>query len=144
MVRRCLVFLGVLIAVVSAPVFASEVCVAKINGVIDPINADFVKRSIAEAESTGAEALILGCTHYPLLVPSLRRVAGPDVVLVDSASAVAEAVAATPGAVVEGAPRDDPRIFIHLTDASDHFLGVARRILGAPPRDLQVVHLGGE
>ncbi|MBF0531537.1 MAG: glutamate racemase [Candidatus Omnitrophica bacterium] len=35
------------------------------------------------------DTLILGCTHYPLLKPVLRRVMGPRVFLVDSASEVA-------------------------------------------------------
>ena len=89
----------------------------------------------------GAEALILGCTHYPLLTPSLERVAGPGVTLVDSASAVAEAVAEIPGASTGGGGGTG-EVVVHLTDASDHFLRVARMILGAPPRHLEVVHLG--
>jgi glutamate racemase len=38
------------------------------------------------------DALILGCTHYPLLRTVLQRVAGPGVTLVDSAEATAERV----------------------------------------------------
>jgi glutamate racemase len=33
----------------------------------------------------GIGALVLGCTHYPLLKPLLARVMGPDVELIDSA-----------------------------------------------------------
>lgn len=42
----------------------------------------------------GVDTLVLGCTHYPLLKPLLQEVVGSDVVLVDSAEATAEAVAA--------------------------------------------------
>lgn len=38
----------------------------------------------------GIDALVLGCTHYPLLKPLLREVLGPGVALVDSAAAVAQ------------------------------------------------------
>jgi glutamate racemase len=87
----------------------------------------------------GIQALILGCTHYPLLMPSLERVVGPGVTLIDSASAVARAVAEVhPGPADGGGD-----VEIHLTDASDHFLRVARAILGAAPRHLEVVHLEG-
>ncbi len=89
----------------------------------------------------GVEALILGCTHYPLLVPSLRRVAGPDVVLVDSASSVADAVARSYAPVLETTDSGHGEVVIHLTDASDHFLKVARHILGDIPEHLEVVHL---
>jgi glutamate racemase len=37
-------------------------------------------------------ALVLGCTHFPVLKDTIARVAGPDVVLVDSAETTAAAV----------------------------------------------------
>ena len=37
----------------------------------------------------GIDTLVLGCTHYPLLVPAIRRVLGHKVRLVDSASTCA-------------------------------------------------------
>ncbi|MEM6558813.1 MAG: glutamate racemase [Myxococcota bacterium] len=40
----------------------------------------------------GIDTLVLGCTHYPLLAPLLRDVVGPEVELIDSADAVAEAI----------------------------------------------------
>jgi len=36
------------------------------------------------------DSLVLGCTHYPLLKPLLRDVAGPHVRLIDSALTTAE------------------------------------------------------
>ncbi|MBW3635918.1 MAG: glutamate racemase [Armatimonadetes bacterium] len=41
----------------------------------------------------GADTVILGCTHYPLLLPALQK-AAPDVHFVDPAQAVAREVAA--------------------------------------------------
>ncbi|GAC1438497.1 MAG: glutamate racemase [Solirubrobacteraceae bacterium] len=40
----------------------------------------------------GVDTVILGCTHYPLVAPMLRRTLGPDVELVTSGAAAAEAV----------------------------------------------------
>src|SRR5690348_16188508 len=40
-----------------------------------------------------ADVLVLGCTHYPLLHPLLRRVVPPGVAIVDSAHSTATAVA---------------------------------------------------
>jgi glutamate racemase len=42
----------------------------------------------------GIDALVLGCTHYPLLKPLLGRVMGPQVKLIDSAQETARVVAA--------------------------------------------------
>src|SRR5947209_4445176 len=41
----------------------------------------------------GADVLVLGCTHYPLVRPLLRRVAPPSVQIVDSAESTANQVA---------------------------------------------------
>ena len=38
-------------------------------------------------------ALVLGCTHYPLLRPLLQRIVGPEVALIDSGEATAESLA---------------------------------------------------
>lgn len=47
------------------------------------------------------DALILGCTHYPLLRDVLQEAAGPSVTLVDSAEAIAEAVCGALGQTSE-------------------------------------------
>lgn len=39
------------------------------------------------------DTLLLGCTHYPLLAPLIERETGPDVAVIDSASATASALA---------------------------------------------------
>jgi glutamate racemase len=40
----------------------------------------------------GADTLVLGCTHYPHLIPLIVRLAGPDVAVLDSGAAVARQV----------------------------------------------------
>jgi glutamate racemase len=37
----------------------------------------------------GIDYLVLGCTHYPYLIPVLREILPPDVVILDSGLAVA-------------------------------------------------------
>jgi len=41
----------------------------------------------------GIDALVLGCTHYPFVIPSLQRICGPGVRVIDPAPAVARQVA---------------------------------------------------
>lgn len=36
----------------------------------------------------GIDTLVLGCTHYPFLVPLIRQIAGPDIQIIDPAVAV--------------------------------------------------------
>lgn len=37
----------------------------------------------------GVDTLVLGCTHYPFVLPLIREIAGPDVQIIDPAPAVA-------------------------------------------------------
>jgi glutamate racemase len=41
----------------------------------------------------GADVLVLGCTHYPFLLPVIQRIAGPCVAILDPAPAVARELA---------------------------------------------------
>lgn len=53
-----------------------------------------VRRAVEEMLARGADQIVLGCTHYPFLIPVLRRiVAGRGVEIVDPSPAVARRVA---------------------------------------------------
>ena len=61
-----------------------------------PVTEQVARIYLGEAFADGfheADALVLGCTHYPLLKPLLHRVAPPHVSIVDSAESTARAVA---------------------------------------------------
>ena len=86
------------------------------------------------------DRLVLGCTHYPLLKPLLRDLAGEDVQLIDSASTVAEQAAGALSAL--GLIRDDavaPEHRFIVTDVPLRFQSIGERFLG---RSLgEVTHL---
>jgi len=99
----------------------------------DPITEQIAERYLRPLLDARVDTLVLGCTHYPLLVPVLRRVAGPDVTLVDSAEAVAEVVAAglTEGGIESASPPSGrPEHHVCVTDAGEKFHQLAGRILG--------------
>lgn len=48
-----------------------------------------VRASLQPLLDAGADTIVLGCTHYPFLLPVIRRVAGPGVQVIDPAPAVA-------------------------------------------------------
>ena len=79
----------------------------------------------------GIDTLVLGCTHYPLLVPMLRRIVGNKVRLVDSASTCAAHVQKTlEAAGLLRTANEKPTLDIYLTDYSEQFEELARRFLG--------------
>ena len=79
------------------------------------------------------KALVLGCTHFPVLREVIARVAGEDVVLIDSAVAAAEAAAdllAERGLARQGEAREANRFL--ATDAPDRFARIGEIFLGKP------------
>lgn len=48
-----------------------------------------VEQYVGPLLTKGADTLVLGCTHYPFLIPVIRAIAGPSVTIVDPSAAVA-------------------------------------------------------
>ncbi|TWG85441.1 glutamate racemase [Cupriavidus gilardii J11] len=65
--------------------------VARIEqGDIDgPLVREALRAYLAPMHDAGADTLVLGCTHYPFLAPTLRELAGDRMTLVDTGVAVA-------------------------------------------------------
>jgi glutamate racemase len=95
------------------------------------------------ATGIGLDSLILGCTHYPLLVPAIREALAPDVELVDSASAVADAVAKVLEAdgLARAGVRVSPRHTCYVTDVPGRFGRVGERFLGRPLPEITQVDI---
>lgn len=77
------------------------------------------------------DSLVLGCTHYPLLKPLLKELAGPAVRLVDSAITTAELAAARLHAL--GLARRSahvPNYRFVVTDVPLRFQTIGERFLG--------------
>lgn len=55
----------------------------------DPDTRALVQRYTTPLLATGADVIVLGCTHYPFLRPLIQHVAGPGVTLLDTGAAVA-------------------------------------------------------
>lgn len=89
------------------------------------------------------DTLVLGCTHYPLLRPIIAGTMGPDVVLVDSAEAVAEETARLLAQRDLGAAHRvrSPGEHFFVTDPAEGFREVGERFLGSPVERLERVSL---
>ena len=60
------------------------------NGILKgPVAEKTVRASLQPLLDAGADRIVLGCTHYPFLLPVIKAVAGPGVDIIDPASAVA-------------------------------------------------------
>lgn len=78
----------------------------------------------------GIDTLVLGCTHYPLLIPVLKRMLGTKVRLVDSASTCAARVKSLlEEQQLLRTAKGKPTLEIFLTDLSEHAEALAKRFL---------------
>lgn len=124
-----------------------------------------VARTVAEEylrplREGGVSALVMGCTHYPILRRVIQETVGREVRLIDSGEAAARAVEAV--IEREGLRRTatqelrdlreagaharhlcDDLDHFYVTDAAERFAHVAEHFLGVAPRRLEAVEVWG-
>ena len=86
-----------------------------------------------------ADVLVLGCTHYPLLRPLLRRVAPANVEIVDSAESTAARVVEL---LQKRSASDGPgRLRCYATDSVEKFRRLGGKFLGCSIEDIELVDI---
>ena len=98
---------------------------------------------LAPLVAAQVDALVLGCTHYPLLKPLLGRVMGPGTALIDSAEETAREVRRTLESAGLSAP--EGHVATHRFAVSDdeaRFREVGARFIGERLAGADVVRLG--
>jgi glutamate racemase len=104
-----------------------------------------VAAALEEVLAWGADVLLLGCTHFPLLRRAIRRVAGGRLRVVDSAETTAARVERVLRVNRLTADTDDggaPRLLV--TAAPERFSRAAALLFGEALPTPEVVHLWGE
>ena len=88
-------------------------------------------RYLAPFAGRGIDTLVLGCTHYPLLKNVIRKVVGPGITLIDSATETAREVADILDRLRWRRPDDGPAVRKYfVTDAPSRFERIGRLFLG--------------
>jgi glutamate racemase len=107
-------------------------------------------RAEAAANGLDADALVLGCTHYPLLRPVIERVLARDgaraMRVIDSAESTAEAAARMfhgEAAGQSSGENAETEIRCFATDSVEKFERLGTRFLGRPVGKVQLIDLGG-
>lgn len=117
-----------------------------------------VARTVAEDYlkgiiKSGADTLVLGCTHYPILRGVIQETVGDHVSLIDSGEAAAHDVKLLLQRNDLALERDELDVrerqlcddldHFYVTDAADRFSSVAERFLGSAPSSLEAVEVWG-
>ena len=120
-------------------------------------NSD-VARAVAEDylidfDKTQIGALVLGCTHYPILRDVIGETVGLEIPLIDSGAATAADVESLlenlslahdePLGLYQERRLCDDLDHFYVTDAAERFAKVAERFLGSAPSILEAVEIWG-
>jgi glutamate racemase len=105
----------------------------------DYVTDQVIDRYLAPLLAEDIDALVLGCTHYPLAREAIARAAGDGISLVDSAENCALAIKVLLGKEVAAAPPDRlGKLDVALTDSTEGFLRTAERALELDIGDVQL------
>lgn len=117
----------------------------------EPETFSIAAKYLGSMNDFAPDALVLGCTHYPILRDVIQQTVGENVRLIDSGAATAEEVEkllaekdlANPN-LIHGERRlcDDIDHF-YVTDAAERFARVAERFLGSQPSKLEAIEIFG-
>jgi glutamate racemase len=114
---------------------------------------DVAEHYLGDLREMGVGAVVLGCTHYPILRDLISEIVGNDVSLIDSGEAAAREVqtflesnqlgSSMRRAEIEERHLCDDLDHFYVTDAAERFAKVAERFLGTAPSVLEAVEVWG-
>lgn len=109
----------------------------------------YLNEITADASAAGLkpDALVLGCTHYPLLRPLIEQAVPENMRVIDSAESAAETATqlfnGRAKSSCAGNENQPTEIHCFATDSVEKFERLGSRFLGRPVGSVQLVDLGG-
>lgn len=114
---------------------------------------DVARQYLRDINESRISALVLGCTHYPILRDVISEIVGKGVALIDSGDATAAEVRtflkqsglahSDTSALYQERQLCDDLDHFYVTDAATRFAKVAERFLGVAPTILEAVEIWG-
>jgi len=120
----------------SAEIF-SQACplfvpLAEEGWVKEKVAVEIAEKYLASLKKVKVDTLILGCTHYPLLKPVIKKVMGEGVRLIDSAQQVAQEVkqVLADEGLLSSDRKHQAEYTFFVSDEPGNFQRLAKRFLG--------------
>ena len=101
------------------------------EGLLDgPITELIIKRYLESVKNFGADTVILGCTHYPVIKKSIAKIFGKNARLVDSAEEIAKEAKTLLVQKNMLKTKGKAKIQIYASDSPQRFAKLAKSITG--------------
>jgi len=103
-----------------------------------PKTRSILKTALIPMLDKGVDTVVLGCTHYPFVIPMIEEITGPDVSVIDPAPAVARQVfrlleqhnLLQPGDALSQEHSSERYNHLITSGANDQFANVVNSLLG--------------
>lgn len=118
---------GVTVLQDTCPGLVAQIEAGDLDG---PRTRAILDRALEPMLAQGMDTIVLGCTHYPFVIPLIQQIAGPGVRVIDPAPAVArqtERVLAQRGLLAPPGTAATPRFF--TTGPVPAFTALAQRLV---------------
>jgi len=103
---------------------------------------EIARNYLKPLKAAGVDTVILGCTHYPLLKPVIKKIMGRRVTLIDSAKEVAlevKEILSGEGQLNRLTHRGRQKFYV--SDNPEWFSSLARRFLGGPVSNVSKINV---
>ena len=137
--RRALTRLGLEATEKACPLFVPLIEEGWVDHPVTERVAHIYMDEIFRDGAHNADVLVLGCTHYPLIRPLLRRVVSPQVEIVDSAESTAAEVACLLGKDCGQSGSGSLRCY--ATDSVEKFRRLGGPFLGHLIEDIELIDI---
>lgn len=112
------------------------------NLVDSPIAIQALEMYLRDLAPQNLDALILACTHYPLLKGAIRTLLGERIRLIDSAEETArEVVEVLQARRLEGSPDRTGSEEFYVSDSPETFMKIGEPFLGRPMNQVYLEHV---
>jgi glutamate racemase len=133
---------GVTVLADTCPGLVMQIEAGNLDG---PAARAILEKALRPMLARGIDTVVLGCTHYPFVIPLIQEIAGPGVRVIDPAPAVARQVARLLDArgLRSPASSDGPAGFLTSGDPA-RLAALLPKLLGEGEKVEQVVWVEGE
>ncbi len=109
-----------------------------------PETEAILSRALLPMLEKGIDTVVLGCTHYPFVIPLIRKIAGPEIRIIDPAPAIAKQVGRLINYETVSEPGSDPKLEYFTTGNSAEMKQLLPKLIGSDGVVQELVWAGDE